>query len=112
MRAVPLTFERLSDVSAARAERWTVGHPDTPLSFHATELGGEAGEVLNDIKKLERLRMGLPGGKDTSENLAGELADVVICADILARKLGIDLGEAVRSKFNEVSERHEFPERL
>lgn len=34
-----------------------------------------------------------------------ELADVVTYLDILAMQLDIDLGEATKSKFNEVSDR-------
>lgn len=40
-----------------------------------------------------------------NENIGKELADVVIYADLLAARLGISLGDAVRKKFNEVSER-------
>lgn len=43
---------------------------------------------------------------------ADELADVIIYADLIAARLGIDLGDAVRRKFNEVSELREAEERL
>lgn len=39
------------------------------------------------------------------DRLALELADVVTYADLLAARMDIDLGEAVREKFNEVSDR-------
>ncbi len=65
---------------------------------------GELGEYANFRKKYER-------GDITKEEFdleAGkELADVVIYLDILAFQLKIDLGQAVISKFNEVSERIE-----
>ena len=41
-----------------------------------------------------------------------ELADTVAYADLLAQYYGIDLGRAVREKFNHVTERAGFPERL
>jgi len=66
-------------------------------------LAGEVGEACNITKKMLR-------GDHTSdgswhEALAKELADVVTYADLLAARCGIDLGEAVRDKFNEVSRR-------
>lgn len=61
-------------------------------------MAGECGEACNLIKKLRR-------GEDVpTEDIAFELADLVIYADLLAERLGIDLGAAVRAKFNFVSE--------
>lgn len=63
---------------------------------------GELGEYANFRKKYER------GDIDEHEFMRQahkELADVVVYLDILAFQLGIDLGEAVRDKFNEVSVR-------
>ena len=63
---------------------------------------GELGEYANVRKKLRR-------GDFTRDEalpiMRDELADVVCYLDILAFRLGIDLGEAVRDKFNRVSER-------
>lgn len=73
---------------------------------------GELGEYANVRKKFER-------GDITREQFATlaakELADVQTYLDILARRcldapgdahpVGVDLGEATRAKFNEVSER-------
>ena len=63
---------------------------------------GELGEYANIRKKFER-------GDITEEEFqveaAKELADVQIYLDILAFRLGIDLGSAVKRKFNEVSKR-------
>jgi NTP pyrophosphatase (non-canonical NTP hydrolase) len=42
---------------------------------------------------------------DERQRLAYELADVVTYTDLLAEWAGIDLGEAMREKFNAVSER-------
>jgi hypothetical protein len=76
------------------------------------ELGGEVGEAQNAAKKLIRFRNGWAGGSDARENLAEELADTVICADLAAMKEGIDLGAAVVAKFNATSDKYGFPERL
>lgn len=45
-------------------------------------------------------------------DLADELADVVLYADLLATKAGINLGDAVRDKFNRKSAEQSFPQRL
>ena len=63
---------------------------------------GELGEYANESKKFRR------GDLTEEEFLAKarkELADVQIYLDILAFRLGIDLGQAVQDKFNEVSHR-------
>ena len=57
-------------------------------------MAGEAGELCNLTKKLLR------GDAPTRRALADELADVVIYADLCAARLDIDLGAAVRAKFN------------
>jgi NTP pyrophosphatase (non-canonical NTP hydrolase) len=104
-----LTFEHLSAMNSLRAKQWTTSGGDpTSLTFAATELAGEVGELCNAIKKLERLRLGMAGGKDTTENIKEELGDVVICVDLLARKLNIDLGQSVIDKFNATSRKHGF----
>lgn len=72
-------------------------------------VGGEAGELLNTLKKwCEGDTKIYVRGEKVPLNLkviGDEIADIVIYADILAEKLGLNLGECVRSKFNEVSER-------
>jgi NTP pyrophosphatase (non-canonical NTP hydrolase) len=71
------------------------------LSFRGNELAGETGEACNIIKKLERERLGLKGSKNVGlVDLENELADVVICAALIAYHTGIDLEEACINKFN------------
>lgn len=74
------------------------------LSFRGNELGGECGEAQDVIKKLERERHGWRGSRATTDRLAEELADVVICASLCAITAGVDLGAAVRAKFNATSQ--------
>ena len=68
-------------------------------------MAGEAGEACNVIKKIRRGDYVGESPEATRRRLADELADVVVYADLIASKRGIDLGKAVRSKFNEVSDR-------
>lgn len=63
---------------------------------------GELGELANLVKKVKR---GDFTTEDVRHEMADELADVQTYLDILADKLGVDLGEATISKFNRVSQR-------
>lgn len=82
------------------------------LTYRGNELAGEVGEACNIIKKLERERLGIRGSRVTKEQLAGELADVVICADLIAMAEEIDLDAAVRDKFNLTSIKYNLSTRL
>lgn len=63
---------------------------------------GELGEYAN-LKKKER--RGDIKGVAAQQAFADELADVVIYLDILAYRLGIDLGDAVMKKWNVTSKK-------
>lgn len=78
-------------------------HKKLDASFRSNELQSEAGELGNIVKKLERERLGLKGSRASMEDLRKEMADVLICLDLLAMHYGIDLEDAVREKFNETS---------
>jgi NTP pyrophosphatase (non-canonical NTP hydrolase) len=93
----------LRAANLARQAEWDVGN-QLSLSYRGNEMAGEVGEACNVIKKLERERMGIRGSRDTVAHLAEELADVIICADLIAMSVGLDLDEAVRAKFNKTSE--------
>jgi NTP pyrophosphatase (non-canonical NTP hydrolase) len=109
LRALParqsgLTLRTLHEANIARQAEWCPDQvPD--LSFRGNELAGETGEACNVIKKLERERQGWRGSRATLADLAEELADVVICADLCAVTAGIDLDAAVVAKFNATSDK-------
>ena len=63
---------------------------------------GELGEYANNSKKFRRGDMSEAEFKAVASK---ELADVQTYLDILAFRLGIDLGRATIEKFNEVSRR-------
>lgn len=75
-----------------RLESWS-------LSDWLTATAGELGEAANIIKKLNRVRDGIPGNTETPEQLraqlAEELADVAIYLDLMVQAAGFDL-EAIR----------------
>lgn len=80
--------------------------------FFATELGGEVGEALNVVKKLERERLDIGGSLDTVDHLGKELADTIITACNLARCYGINLHRAIVETFNRTSDERKLPVHL
>lgn len=98
-------YETIREANSVRQKEWDSADKTIDLSYRGNELAGEVGEACNVIKKLERERFGLRGSRATLEQLAEELADVIICADLVALAAGIDLDTAVRKKFNTTSEK-------
>lgn len=105
------TFSTLRAANTARQAEWDPSDKIT-LAYRGNEMGGECGEAQNVIKKLERERLGIPGSRASIDQLAEELADVVICADLIAMGEGIDLDLAVAHKFNLTSEKVGLEARL
>lgn len=104
-----LTFYELRTANVARCtEVFHSVDAWTPERW-SNAMAGECGEVCNAIKKLNRVDDGTNTDKDPQTAveclplIADELADLVIYADLLAARLGIDLDYAIRSKFNRVS---------
>jgi NTP pyrophosphatase (non-canonical NTP hydrolase) len=95
----------LRAANIARQAEWDQDN-QISLAYRGNELAGETGEACNIIKKLERERIGIRGSRATKAQLAEELADVVICADLIAMSEGIDLDQAVIDKFNATSEKY------
>lgn len=113
-----LKFNELRSVNTSRCVRW---HPPESTPWTSADwsnaMCGEAGELANVIKKLRRHETGARNEGDPSveelKKMAGaELADVVIYADLVAHHLGISLEDSIRAKFNKVSEKYGFPERI
>ncbi|MGV3539693.1 MAG: hypothetical protein ACO1OQ_07780 [Rufibacter sp.] len=96
-----MEFNRLTLASRQRNQASTAYQQcrDWSLADWSNAIAGETGEMCNLIKKIRR-----GDGIDVQE-VGKELADIVIYADLLADQLGLDLGECVRQKFNEVSDR-------
>ena len=94
-----LTFEELRVNNIRRCQESFHGLQEWSPTDWGCAMAGEAGETCNKLKKLRR------GEHIPISEIADEIADVVIYCDLLAARLGIDLGDAVRSKFNTVSNR-------
>lgn len=93
----PLTFKQLREANVERDQFSFPESKDWSLERWALKLATETGELCQALEKAP-LRYG-------AGVLADELADIVTVVDLLARKLNIDLGEAVSRKFRIVSER-------
>lgn len=124
----PLSFEDLQHANVERQKEWD---PEQGITdeYRGNEAAGEIGEALeegilllllgaaggrvsNMVKKLARERLGLRGSRVTNQSLAEELADAIICVALIANNRNIDLGEAVRAKFNATSEKYNLKTRL
>lgn len=101
----PIRFSELRTANVERCEQVFHRLNDWSATDWACAMAGECGEACNEIKKLRRIETGsaMPGELVTRESIGRELADMVIYADLLAARLGIDLGDAVVKKFNDVS---------
>lgn len=106
-----IDFQALRDANKERQWEWDKENKIT-LSYRGNELAGECGEACNVIKKIDRERLGIKGSRDTLAHLAEELADVIICVDLICLYEGIDLAESVREKFNATSEKVGLKTRL
>lgn len=105
-------FATLREANTYRQTEWDRDNA-IDLLYRAVEMAGEVGEACNIIKKLERERRGIAGSRATVEDLALELADVVIAADLVAMICGIQLlKDAVPRKFNLTSEKMNLQARM
>lgn len=107
-----MTFAALRAANVARLPRFKnrKGEPahsqpdgsDWALSTWCSAVLGELGELANLVKKVERGDLTLD---EARVDLGKECADVATYLDILAFRIGVDLGEETLRKFNEVSAR-------
>lgn len=100
-----LSFTSFRHANNIRQLEWP-GYEQTDTTFKALEVCGEAGELAKAIKKMVRDERGIAGSTAGLEQVADELADVIISADLLAAHLGIDLTKAIASKFNKTSRKY------
>lgn len=105
-----LTFKEVQAATVLRCERhYFPLHHWSPMQWGCA-LGGEAGEALNILKKMERDN--LASDPVALKALGDELGDIVIYAVSTAARMGLDLGECVSRKWNEDAAKIGSPERL
>lgn len=107
-RRAPRGF--LAALRQANTDRQREWDPDDAmsLSYKGNELAGEVGEACNIIKKLERETLGVRGSRATVNDLAEELADIIICVDLIAARFGLQLQPIVTDKFNRTSTKNKL----
>lgn len=94
-----LTFNELTRNNTERCNKHYHKVNKWSPALWCLSMCGEAGEAANKIKKSVR------GDKIKKIEIGKEIADVIMYADLLATRLGFKLGDLVRQKFNEVSDR-------
>ena len=97
-----LSFNTLRDANKKRMQEAFSSCQTWGRSQWLQAIVGELGEFANILKKIDRGDFTV---SHAEADLAKELADIVTYIDIMAETLGIDLGDAIRDKFNEVSDR-------
>lgn len=102
-----MKFQEFSEINRRRCESPNgFGHSleSWSLSDWMTAVTGELGEAANIVKKLNRVRDGIPGNKETEAELRtklrNEIADTFIYLDLMAQSAGFHIEEAVIEKFN------------
>lgn len=111
IRHIDFRFAELRAANLTRQKEWDGDNAFSALYF-SNALAGEVGEAANVVKKLERQSLGLRGSVASVSDLADELADVIIYADLLAARVGIDLGKAVITKFNATSNKYNLKTKI
>lgn len=107
-----LTFRQLREAGIKRCEKHFHKVNEWSPSDWATALAGEVGEACNFIKKIRRLKSKHFKGdksrkhkKELYKATGKEIADALCYLDLLAARMGFQLDDLVKQKFNEVSDR-------
>ena len=116
---MPMTFGEFSQANRDRCESPKgFNHPldGWSTSDWMTALVGEIGEAANVVKKLNRVRDGIPGNKvkpkELSDQLRKELGDVFVYLDLMAQSLGFSIADAAAEVFNAKSAEIGYPKTL
>lgn len=112
-----LTIRELQEINAHRKEEWHKNMLPWTLGDWGNAMAGECGEACNVIKKIRRQQCGQKGTLDPDIttlrfDLGEELADTMLYLLLVAQEAGLDMEEEIRGKFNSVSIREGFPQRL
>lgn len=106
-----LTVRELSDWAKMQAERLRRGLEDGAASQPAFVLS-QAAKLAEEVGELQAEVLGQAGYQRqtkvgfTTDTMAGELADVIVCVAILANSHDVDLGKALVAKIDKIEARH------
>jgi len=105
-----LTFKTVQSACADRDNLWAKGQ--WTLRDNIVEFNEEFGEFCGNVKRLRRIELGLKtDGKTEAEikqGLKDELGDCGVVLFNIANKIGLDLGDCIRDKFNKTSVKYGF----
>lgn len=110
-------IQQFSELNLERCNNWHHINDWSPMEWGAAT-AGELGELCNILKKIKRFDTGVQQNavslsrQELIEMAAEEIADVLCYLDLTATSIGVDISEAVISKFNAVSAREKLPQRL
>jgi len=94
-------LDHLADEALENSKAWLPGwHEDLPMPLsvgYALGFGGEAGEVLNKVKKVYRDRK-QPGAEQRLEDVAEEMGDALTYWLLLMKEMDLDVLTAYRRK--------------
>lgn len=115
----PCFLTRLRLANRSRMPRFGHGDIDTPAELGGwtvadwgNAIAGETGELCNLLKKYKRQHVSDPKPDELIPDIADEIADVITYLDLLAEFFGLSLPHIIASKFNRVSKKFSWPERL
>ena len=97
-----MTFKEFQEANRTRCERDFHRPRPWPVPLWCLAIAGEAGELCNLVKKIERGDFTLA---EKRQDILEEVADVITCCDLLMTFLDADTATELRRKFNIVSER-------
>jgi NTP pyrophosphatase (non-canonical NTP hydrolase) len=116
---MPMTFGQFSQANRERCESpLGFNHPINAWSTSdwMTATMGELGEAANVVKKLNRVRDGVPGNKVSADELRvqlrKELGDVFVYLDLMCQSLGFSVADAAAEVFNSKSAEIGYPVQL
>lgn len=116
---MPMTFGEFSQANRERCESldgFNHALNGWSASDWMTALVGELGEAANVIKKLNRVRDGVPGNKQSEQELRDqlrkELGDTFVYLDLLCQSLGFSVADAATEVFNSKSIEIGYPKVL
>lgn len=105
-----MNFEQLHIANTQRCEESFHPIDHWSPSDWGCAMAGECGEACNNIKKLRRLegsyfsRENERDDTKLTDDIMDEIADMVIYADLLSARLGRNLEDSIREKFNRTSD--------
>lgn len=116
---MPMTFGQFSQANRDRCESpqgFNHRLVDWDTSDWFLAVLGELGEAANIAKKLNRVRDGIPGNKETPDELRAklrrEIGDTFVYLDLLAQAHDFTVADAAVEVFDAKSAEIGYPKRL